>query len=77
MPRSPDLAIFVLTTDNDRQRQTTTDKIDYITPCACARGNYTSRQWSGARDYSCNACSGHKTIESTGVANKIPYLQHY
>ena len=31
MPRSPDLAIFVLTTD----------KTDYITPCACARGNYT------------------------------------
>ena len=31
-PRSPDLAIFVLTT-------TTTDKTDYFTPCACARGN--------------------------------------
>ena len=30
MPRSPDLAIFVLTTDNDRL---------FITPCACARGN--------------------------------------
>ena len=30
MPRSPDLAIFVLT-DNDDS--------DYITPCACARGN--------------------------------------
>ena len=29
-PRSPDLAIFVLTT--------TTDKTDYFTPCACARG---------------------------------------
>ena len=29
MPRSPDLAIFVLTTD----------KTDHITPCACARGN--------------------------------------
>ena len=34
MPRSPDLAIFVLTTDD--RRQTT----DHITPCACARGNY-------------------------------------
>ena len=34
MPRSPDLAIFVLTTD-DRQ----TDKTDCFTPyCACARG---------------------------------------
>ena len=31
-PRSPDLAIFVLT---DRQ----TDKTDCFTPCACARGN--------------------------------------
>ena len=30
-PRSPDLAIFVLTTD----------KTDYFTPCACAQGNYT------------------------------------
>ena len=30
MPRSPDLAIFVLTT---------TDKTDYFTPSACARGN--------------------------------------
>ena len=32
MPRSPelDLAIFVLMTD----------KTDYITPCACVRGNY-------------------------------------
>ena len=29
IPRSPDLAIFVLTTD----------KTDYLTPCACARGN--------------------------------------
>ena len=28
MPRCPDLAIFVLTDDDD-----------YITPCACARGN--------------------------------------
>ena len=36
VPRSPDLAIFVLTTD-DRQ---TTDKTDHITPCACARGKY-------------------------------------
>ena len=34
MPRSPDLAIFVLTTDRQ-----TTDKTDHITPCACARGN--------------------------------------
>ena len=31
MPRSSDLVIFVLIT---------TDKTDYITPCACARGNY-------------------------------------
>ena len=31
MLRSPDLAIFVL--------MTTTDKTDYFTPCACARGN--------------------------------------
>ena len=41
-PRSPDLAIFVLTTD-DRQTtdgRQTTDKTDYFTPCACARGNY-------------------------------------
>ena len=35
MPRSSDLAIFVLTTD----RRQTTDKTDHITPCACARGN--------------------------------------
>ena len=30
MPRSLDLAIFVLTT---------TDKTNYIAPCACTRGN--------------------------------------
>ena len=36
MSRSPDLAIFVLTTDRQ-----TTDKTDHITPCACARGNNT------------------------------------
>ena len=32
MPRSPDPAIFVLTTDTT----------DHFTPCACARGNYAS-----------------------------------
>ena len=32
-PRSPDLAIFVLTTTDDR-------KTDYFTPCACAWDNY-------------------------------------
>jgi hypothetical protein len=32
MPRCSDLAIFVVT---DRQ----TDRTDYFTPCACARGN--------------------------------------
>ena len=41
MPRSPDLAIFVLTTDDRRQ---TTDKTDHITPCACARGNNNSER---------------------------------
>ena len=35
MPRSPDLAIFVMTTDRQ------TDKSDCFTPCACARGNET------------------------------------
>ena len=42
-PRSPDLAIFVLT-DDDRRRQTTTDKTDYFTPCACARGKNNQKQ---------------------------------
>ena len=40
--RCRDLAIFVVVVDNDN------DRIDYFTPCACARGNkiqYTS--WSG------------------------------
>ena len=40
MPRSPDLAIFVLTTDDRQTDRQTTDKTDHITPCACARGNY-------------------------------------
>ena len=43
IPRSPDLAIFVLT---DRQM----DKTDCFTPCACAWGNdvvKNSRQWEG------------------------------
>ena len=40
MPRSPDLAILVLTTDRQTtDRRQTTDKTDHITPCACARGN--------------------------------------
>ena len=39
MPRSPDLAIFVLTIDRQTDDRQTTDKTDHITPCACARGN--------------------------------------
>ena len=42
MPRSPDLAIFVLTTDDRQTDRQTTDKTDHITPCACARGNDTA-----------------------------------
>ena len=34
MPRSPDPAIFVLTTDTT----------DHFTPCACARGNNNDRR---------------------------------
>ena len=35
IPRSRDMAIFMVTTD----RWQTTDKTDCFTPCACARGN--------------------------------------
>ena len=45
MPRSPDPAIFVLTTDTTDHftpcacaRGNNDDDDDYITPCACARG---------------------------------------
>ena len=45
MPRSPDLAIFMLTTDNDRQRQTKPIAL----PLAHARGVTTvsdvDNQW--------------------------------
>ena len=37
MPRSPDLAIFMLMTDNT----------DYFTPCACVRGNDRSPACNG------------------------------
>ena len=40
MPESLDLVIFVLT--DDRQ----TDTTDHFTPCACARGNYTTCMYS-------------------------------
>ncbi len=36
MPRCSDLAIFW----GDRQTDRRTDRTDYITPCACARGKY-------------------------------------
>ena len=39
MPRSRDLAIFVVTTDGQVDKQT--DRLLY--PCACARGNYTHK----------------------------------
>ena len=37
MPKSPDLAIFVLT---DKQVNRQTNGTDCFTPCACAWGNY-------------------------------------
>ena len=59
MPRSPDPAIFVLTTDTTdhftpcacARDNNNDDTTDYFTPCACARGNNIRTSW-GMHSYS-------------------------
>ena len=42
MSRSPDFVIFVSTTINDNDNDNDDNTTDYFTPCACARGSYSS-----------------------------------